>query len=166
MLAGRTPALADLGKLPYTEMVIRESLRLYPPAPSVAREPVEDIHCGGYRIRKGSLILVHTYAMQRDPRFFPDPERFDPDRFAAGWEERIPRFAYLPFGAGPRVCIGNSFAMMEARLILAVIAAQWKLSPAADEEIAPRQLVTLRPGGPVRMRMEKRAGTMPMKAAV
>jgi len=153
VLAGRPPAMDDLPKLPYTEMIIREAIRLYPPAPGFAREPIENVTIGGYDVLKGSVVTVNTYALQRDGRFFPDPERFDPERFAPGWEERIPRYAYLPFGGGPRVCIGNGFAMMEARLILATVAQRYKLSLEPLEEIAPIQLVTLRPSRPVRMKL-------------
>jgi cytochrome P450 len=156
VLAGRMPSLADLPKLPYTEMVIREAIRLYPPAPGVAREPIEDVRLGGYDVPKGSIITINMYALQHDGRFFPDPERYDPCRFSPGWEERIPRYAYLPFGSGPRVCIGHSFAMMEARLVLATVAQQYRLSLESDEPVRPVQLVTLRPGGPVRMRITRR----------
>ena len=114
VLAGRPPALADLPQLPCTEMVIRETMRLYPPAPIIARESIEEVTVGGYRVAKRSLITISPWAIHRDSRFFPDPERFGP-----GWERRIPRYAYIPFGGGPRVCIGNGFAMMETRLILA-----------------------------------------------
>ncbi len=85
--------------------------------------------------------------MQRDERFFEDPERFEPERFAKGWEERIPRYAYLPFGGGPRVCIGNGFAMMEAQLILATVAQKWKRALESEEEIKPIQMLALRPAG-------------------
>ena len=137
-------------------MLVREVLRLYPPAPGVAREPIEDVEIGGYVVPKGSLITVNTYALQRDRRFFDDPERFDPQRFARGWEERIPRYAYLPFGGGPRVCIGNGFAMMEARLIVATIAQRCRLSLEPGQNVVPRQLVTLRPKEHVRMRVHVR----------
>jgi cytochrome P450 len=156
VLAGRAPTVTDLPNMPYTEMVIRESLRLYPPAPAFGREPIEDVTIGAYEVPKGSLVMVNSYAMQRDARFFTDPDRFNPDRFAAGWEERVPRYAYLPFGGGPRVCIGNGFAMMEARLILATVAQRWKLSLETADEIRPKQVVTVRPSGPLRMRIEKR----------
>ena len=158
LLAGRAPSVDDLPRLPYTEMVIREAIRLYPPAPGIGREPVQDVTIADYSIPKGSLVLVNTYAIQHDQRFFDDPERYDPDRFAPGWEERIPRYAYLPFGGGPRVCIGNGFAMMEARLILATIAQHYKLSLETDETIRPIQLVTLRPSGLVRMKIQRREG--------
>jgi cytochrome P450 len=157
VLGGRAPAMTDLPKLPYTDMVVREAIRLYPPAPQFAREPIRDVSIGKYVVVRGSLILVNTYALQRDERFFAEPERFDPERFAKGWEERIPRYAYLPFGGGPRVCIGNGFAMMEARLVLATVAQRYRLSLEPGQDIRPVQLVTLRPNGPVRMQIERRA---------
>jgi cytochrome P450 len=157
VLGGRGPAPGDLAGLPYTEMILRESMRLYPPAPQFARQAIEDVVIGGWEVPKDSLIVISTYALQRDGRFFSDPAKFDPDRFAPGWEERIPRYAYLPFGAGPRVCIGNGFAMMEARLILAEIAQRCKLSLTSAGEIKPALLVTLRPASPVRMRVHRRA---------
>ena len=166
VLGGRVPALADLPKLPYTEMVIREAIRLYPPAPGFAREPIDDVTIGGYLISKGSLVTVNTYAIHHDERFFPDPERFDPQRFAPGWEERIRRHAWLPFGGGPRICIGNGFAMMEARLILATVAQRYRLSLESPGEIAPVQLVTLRPSEPVLMRLRERRRATPASIAV
>jgi cytochrome P450 len=156
VLEGRAPTLIDLSYLPYTEMVVREALRLYPPAPGVAREPIEDVTIGGYLVPKRSLISVNTFAMQRDARFFPDPERFDPGRFAPGWEQRLQRFAYLPFGGGPRVCIGNSFAMMEARLILAAVSQRWQLALEPHQAVVPIQLVTVRAQDGIRMRLTKR----------
>ena len=156
VLAGHPPSISDLPRLPYTEMVIREALRLYPPAPGFAREPIEDVTIAGYEVPKGSFITISPYVLHHDTRFFPDPERFDPERFAPGWEERIPRYAYLPFGSGPRVCIGNGFAMLETRLILATVAQHFRLSLESNETIRPVQLVTLRPSGPVRMRLERR----------
>ena len=156
VLGGRTPAVSDLPNLPYTEMIAREAMRLYPPAAGFAREPIEDVTIGGYLVPKGSLVTVNTYALQRDPRFFDNPERFDPERFAAGWEERIPRYAYLPFGGGPRVCIGNGFAMMEARLVLATLAQRWSLSLEPRQDIKPIQLVTVRPKDGIRMKLHAR----------
>jgi cytochrome P450 len=155
-LQGRTPTPADLANLPYTEMVVREAMRLYPPAAGVAREPIEDVEIGGYVVPKGSLVTANMFALHRDPRFFDAPERFDPERFARGWEDRIPRGAYLPFGGGPRVCIGNGFAMMEARLILATLAQRWRLTLEPDQEVTPTQLVTVRPKNGLRMRVQLR----------
>jgi cytochrome P450 len=155
-LGDRVPALADLPNLPYSDMVVRESMRLYPPAPGFAREPIEDVTIGGYVVPKGSLVSVSTYALHRDPRFFADPERFDPQRFAPGWEDRIPRYAYLPFGGGPRVCIGNGFAMMEARLILTAVVQRYQLRLEPGQQVVPVQLVTVRPKDGVRMTIVKR----------
>jgi cytochrome P450 len=156
VLRGRAPTVADLAQLPYTEMVVRESMRLYPPAAGFAREPIEDVRIGGYDVPRGSIVTVNTYALHRDPRFFDDPERFDPERFSVGWEERIPRYAFLPFGGGPRVCIGNGFAMMEARLIVATVVQRCHLSLEPGQEIVPMQLVTVRPKHGIRMRASKR----------
>jgi cytochrome P450 len=157
VLGGRVPSLADLPNLPYTEMVVREALRLYPPAPGVAREPIEDVTIGGYVVPSGSLISVTSYVMHRDARFFPDPERFEPARFAPGWEQRLPRYAYLPFGGGPRVCIGISFAMMEARLILAAVAQRWRMTLEPDQTVVPMQLVTVRARDGIRVRLVRRS---------
>jgi len=157
VLGQRTPTAADLPNLPYTDMIVREALRLYPPAPGVAREPIEDVTLAGYVVPRGSLISIDTYAMHRDPRFFHDPERFDPERFAVGWEDRIPRYAYLPFGGGPRVCIGNGFALMEARLILATVAQRFRLTLEPNQDVRPIQLVTVRPRNGVRLRATTRA---------
>ena len=165
VLEGRAPEPADLAKLPYTEMVIRESLRLYPPAAAVAREPIEDVTIARYRVPKGSLVSINTYALQRDARFYSDPERYDPERFAPGWEERIPRYAYLPFGAGPRVCIGNAFAVMEARLILATVAQRYKLSLEPNQKVVPMQVITVKPRGPVRLKLRRRADAGKVSAA-
>ncbi len=164
VVRGRAPSGADLPNLPYTDMVVREAIRLYPPAPGFAREPIEDINIGGYVVPKGSLVSISAYALHRDPRFFPDPERFDPERFAPGWEDRIPRHAYLPFGGGPRICIGNGFAMTEARLILATVAARYQFALEPDQQVVPVQLVTLRPKNGIRMRLRRRSQFDPSEA--
>jgi cytochrome P450 len=154
VLGGRAPTATD--SLSYADMVIREALRLYPPAPQFARESIENVNIGGYEVRRGSLIVVSTYSIHHDERFFTDPERFNPERFAAGWEERIPRYAYLPFGGGPRVCIGNGFAMMEARLILATMAQRWQFVLEPGQEVVATPLVTLRPRNGIRMKVRLR----------
>jgi len=156
VLKGRAPTVADLPSLPYGDMVVREAMRLYPPAPGFAREPIEDVLIGGYVIPRGSLIIVSTYALHRDPRFFQAPESFDPERFAPGWEERIPRYAYLPFGGGPRVCIGSGFAMMEARLVLGTVVQRYRLRLEPNQEVVPAQMVTIRPKHGIRMRVSRR----------
>jgi cytochrome P450 len=156
-LRGREPRAVDLSQLPYTEMVVREAMRLFPTAPAFARQPIDDVVIGGYEIPKGSLVTVSTYALHHDERFFPQPEEFIPDRFAPGWEGRIPRCAYLPFGAGPRVCIGSEFAMAETRLVLAMVAQRCRLLLEPNIEIKPKQLLSLKPSVPVRMRVQMRA---------
>jgi cytochrome P450 len=145
VLQGRQPTFDDLPKLPYTEMVIKESMRLYPPAWSVTREAVEDVTIGSYPVKKGQIIIANIYGIHRDSRFFPNPDAFIPERFSAENEKQLPKYAYLPFGAGPRVCIGNAFAMMEARLLLATILPQFRLALAPGQQVAPERVFTLRP---------------------
>jgi cytochrome P450 len=158
VLDGRTPTLHDLPKLPYTDMVIKEALRLYPPAWILnGRTPLEDIEVAGYTVPKGSLIFLSPYVLHRDPRYFPEPESFKPERWTDGLEKRIPRYAYFPFGGGPRVCIGNQFALMEARLVLATIAQHYKLTLQPDHPVIPDPLITLRPRHGIRMRVLERA---------
>jgi cytochrome P450 len=151
VLGGRPPRADDLPQLPYTEMVVKESMRLYPPAWIVARQAIEDADLGGFVLPKYSTVFISPYSLHRDPRYFEDPDRFDPERFAPGREELIPRSAYLPFGAGPRVCIGNSFAMLEARLVLATMAQHVGLALVGSEPIWPSPLITLRPDRPILM---------------
>jgi cytochrome P450 len=156
VLRGRTPTTTDLANLPYSEMVVREAIRLYPPAPGFAREPIEDVSIGAYVVPKGSLVSVSTYALHRDPRFFDDPESFDPQRFGPGWEVRVPRYAYLPFGGGPRACIGSGFAMMESRLVLSTVVPRYQLHLEPNQQVVPIQLVTVRPKNGIRMRLMRR----------
>lgn len=150
-LDGQPPSVRDLQRLPYLEMVVKESMRLYPPAGGATREPIQDVELGGYVIPKGAAVAVSSFAMHRNPRFFSSPEHFDPERFSPEREAQIPKYAYLPFGAGPRVCIGNVFAMMEARIILATLLQRWTLSLAPGEQIRAEQLFTIRPRGGLKM---------------
>ncbi len=144
-LGDRPATMADLANLKYTEMVVKEGMRLYPPAASVGREPIEDTQVGDYMIPKGSLVTLAIYAMHRNPAVFPNPDVFDPERFSPENEKTIPRYGYLPFGGGPRVCIGNSFALMEARLLLVTMIQHAELSLMPGQSIVPKQLVTVRP---------------------
>jgi cytochrome P450 len=139
------PTMQDLPKLHYSDMVLKESMRLYPPAWVISREVMEDITIGGCDIGRGSIVIMSQYVMHRHPRYFDEPEQFMPARFAPGWEERVPRYAYFPFGGGPRVCIGNSFAMMEATLVLATIMQRYHLALVSGQQVEPEPLVTLRP---------------------
>ena len=146
-LAGRAPTADDLPRLPYTRAVLAESMRLYPPAWTIGREPKEDFDSGGYRVRAGTIVLVSPWLMHRDPRWWPDPLRFDPERWTPEREAEQPRFAYFPFGGGPRKCIGEGFAWTEGILVLATLAQRWKLRHAPDVEVGRQPLITLRPTG-------------------
>ena len=151
VLAGRLPTLEDLPRLEYTTMVLSESMRLYPPAWAMGREALEDVSIGPYRLRKGSMIFFSQYIVHRDPRWFPHPERFWPERFTAEAKAARPRFAYFPFGGGGRQCIGESFAWMEATLALATIAQRWRLALVPGQTIEPQPKITLRPKNGIRV---------------
>jgi len=153
MLGGRLATIADLPKLPLTEQIVRETLRLCPIAWINFREASEDVVIGGMPVPKGSQIWFIPYTLHHDPRFFEDPERFSPERFAEGWEDRIPKHAYFPFGGGPRVCIGNGFAILEARLILATVASRYRLTLPPDHavEVSAGALLTVKGGLPMKV---------------
>jgi cytochrome P450 len=144
VLGGRRPTLSDLPHLPYTEGVVHEALRLYPPAWMLGREAAETLELGGYRIARGTTIFLTAYVIHRDPRWFEDPDAFRPERWGGGLLQRIPRYAYFPFGGGPRICIGNSFAQLEAALVLATIARAHRLRPAPAARVEPLPSMTLR----------------------
>jgi cytochrome P450 len=155
-LGGRPPTPADLPRLPYTERVVLETLRLYPPVYAVGREAITDCEVGGYRVPAGTTLLMSQWVVHRDGRFFADPEMFNPDRWSEDLGRAIPRFAYFPFGGGPRVCIGNSFALMEAALILATVVPRFRLTLVARQEIVPRAFLTLRPEHGMQMVVTRR----------
>ncbi len=157
VLAGRVPTAEDLPRLRYTDMVIREVMRLYPSAYTIGRQAIDPCELDGYRVPAGGTVLMSQWAVHRDPRWFDEPERFLPERWADGLERRLPKFAYFPFGGGPRVCIGNHFAMMEATLALATLLRHWRVSvPAGEPDVRPRPMVTLRPSAPVRLVVHRR----------
>lgn len=154
---GRTPSAEDTASLRYAEMVAAETMRLYPPAWGLGRLAVEDHEAGGFHVPKGSLVLVSQYVMHRDPRYFPDPERFDPERWTSEAKEARPAFSYFPFGGGVRRCIGEGFAWMEITLVLATLARRWRMCLDATHAVKTKALLTLRPGrGGVRMKLESR----------
>lgn len=155
-LGARLPAVADLDALPYTEQVLKESMRLYPPVYMVARQAREDTTIGGHAVPRGSEVVLWIYHTHRDPRWFPDHAAFRPERFAPAAEAALPRFAWLPFGAGPRACIGRSFAMMEAKLLLAVIAQRSRLALAPGHRVEALPRVTLVPRYGMKMTVRAR----------
>jgi cytochrome P450 len=157
VLEGRPPSLALLPRLPYAMQVFKEAMRLYPPVYMVLRRAMRDVAIGGFELRKNDVVVVDVIGMHRRPDYFPEPLRFDPDRFAPEAEKAIPKHAYLPFGAGPRVCIGNHFALMEGQIILAHLAQhlRFDLAP-GHEEVGFEPLITLRPKGGVHVRVHRR----------
>jgi len=158
VLGGSAPTLAGLPRLPYTEMVIKESMRLYPPAWGIGRRAIKDFELNGYRVPAGTNVFLMQWITHRDARLFPEPDRFDPER----WRDdpirrgRLPRFAYFPFGGGPRVCVGAGFAMMEATLLLATIAQRYSFSLPANSSITPLFSITLRPKNGLTMCLHSR----------
>ena len=157
VLAGRQPALADLPHLPYSLQIIKEAMRLYPPAWILnGRLARQDAEIGGYTIPKGSTVFVSPYVMHRLPQYFAEPEAFKPERFTPEFEKSLPKFAYMPFGGGARVCIGNAFAMMEAQLILAAVAQKYRLALAQTGPVRYHAQITLTPENGIQMRVMER----------
>jgi cytochrome P450 len=141
---GRAPKVEDLTRLRVTGAVVREAMRLFPPAWVLARTAIEDVTIGGYDVPAGAVVFVSPYATHRHPQFWPDPESFDPRRFEPERLEALHRFAYIPFGGGSRVCIGASFAMMELVLVVATIAQKWRLVLEPGQRVERLAAVTLR----------------------
>lgn len=161
VLQGRSPTYKDLAKLPYSLQVVKEALRLYPPAYAIARRALHDVDIDGYRFHKEGIVAVAPYTIHRRSDYFPDPDRFNPDRFTSENEKKLPRYAYMPFGAGPRICIGNYFAMMEAHLILTTLAQRviFELVPGQRVLPDPAISLTLRPRYGVRVLVHRRDTT-------
>jgi cytochrome P450 len=151
VLGGRAPTFADLPKLGYAMQVFKEAMRLYPPAYAVGRLAMRDVTIGGVRIAAGTDVVVNTVGMHHSARLFPDPERFDPERFEPSAEKKLPRGAYIPFGGGTRVCVGNHFALMEGQIILADLAQRVELKLTSTAPVEPDPMVTLRPHGELSM---------------
>jgi cytochrome P450 len=156
VLAGRLPEFSDVAQLRYTEMVLAESMRLYPPAWAIGRLTLDDYEVGGYRLPTGSLVLLSQYVMHRDARYFNEPERFDPLRWLPEAKEARPQYSYFPFGGGPRRCIGEGFAWMEGILLIAALAQRWRLRLVPDHPVKTQPVITLRPRHGMLMTLEKR----------
>ena len=158
VLGGRVPTPSDLPQLVYTDMVLRESMRLYPPVWVIGRRALAPFRLGEYELPADTNVLISQLILHKDPRYFPEPQRFDPDRWSAGDPRAVslPRFAYFPFGGGPRVCIGAGFAMMEAVLLLATIAQQFHIQIASGQKVKMQPTVTLRPRNGIPVTLKRR----------
>ena len=156
VLGGRAPSVADLPRLKYAEMVVTEAMRLYPPAYGLGRQAVRATTLAGHPVGSGDIVIAPTWVVHRDGRWFEKPEAFRPERWAGELAHRLPRYAYFPFGGGPRQCIGNGFALMEAILLLTTIAQRFRLSLVAGQRITPTPYVTLRPVPGIRVQLARR----------
>jgi cytochrome P450 len=157
VLGGRLPSLEDLDRLPYLDGVIKETLRLYPPAYILGRTAIEPFGIGAYFFPAGTTVLMSQWVVHRDKRFFSDPQVFRPERWLDGLAERLPAYAYFPFGGGPRRCIGQGFALMEAALVTAVLAQRYRFRSVPDHLVVPEPLITLRPKHGIRMTVHARS---------
>ncbi len=155
-LQGRTPTYDDIPRLRYVEMVMAESMRLYPPAWAMGRYALKDFRLGDFLLPAKTTVLTSQFIMHRDPRFFPDPLRFDPERFTPEAKARRTKFTYFPFGAGQRQCIGESFAWMEGVLLLSTIGQKWKFNLLPGHQVEPEPLITLRPKYGMKMFVHRR----------
>jgi cytochrome P450 len=156
VLGSRLPSVEDLPRLSYTRKVLSESMRLYPPAYGIGRQALSDVEIDGYLIPRDSSVLMSQFVVHRDPRWWPEPRRFDPDRWDPEEEAKRPRYSYFPFGGGSRICIGESFAWMEGILVLATLAQEWRLRLVPDHPIALDPKITLRPKHGMRMTVSRR----------
>lgn len=156
VLGGRLPTMEDLPRLKYCERIAKESMRLYPPAYGLGRESIEECEIGGFRMPAKTQVFMFQWVTQRDPRFFDEPERFNPDRWTEEFSNSLPKYAYFPFGGGPRFCIGNSFAMMEIVLVLATIGRRFRLTLAPDQSVTLLPAMSLRPRDGIRMNVARR----------
>ncbi len=163
-LGDRDPQAEDFPRLPYTYRVFQESMRLYPPVYMIGREAVRPTEIGGYQIPKNGMVVVSQYATHHDPKYFPDPERFDPDRWLPEYAESRPKFSYYPFGGGQRLCIGEHFAWMEGVLALATVGRRWKMRLRPGHQVGLDPRITLRPLGGMPMVVHARSAS-PTQAA-
>jgi cytochrome P450 len=154
---GDRPATADdIPRLKFTESVVMEAMRLFPPAWAIGRESAQQVELGGYSFPAGTTILISPWVLHRDPRYFSEPEAFRPERWMGNLARELPRFAYMPFGGGPRICIGQRFAMIEAILVLATMAQRFSIEWQARRKVAPFPSITLRPDGGVWVKIKER----------
>jgi cytochrome P450 len=156
VLGDRPPTMSDLPRLRLADMVVSESLRLYPPAYALGREAVNDCTIGEYSVPAGASVFMSPYVVHRDARWFDEPERFLPERWAGNAAQRLPRFAYFPFGGGPRICIGNRFAIMEAVLLLTCMVRRFRFKLHDPDSVAFFPTITLRPANGMRMTVSRR----------
>jgi cytochrome P450 len=156
VLGGRLPTMEDLARLQYTEMIAKESMRLYPPAYALGREAVEECEIGGFRVPRGAQVFMFQWSTQRDARFFVEPERFCPERWTEEFSNSLPKYAYFPFGGGPRACIGNYFAMMEVVLLLATIGQRFRFSLLPDHPVSLMPAMSLRPKDGIKVTVNSR----------
>jgi len=156
VLNGRHPTAADYWSLRYTEKVVKESMRLRPPAWALGRRAIKDCIIGGLEIKKGTAILISQWLMHHDERYFKNAKKFDPDRWSSNFTDTLPKFAYFPFGGGPRICIGNGFAMMETVLLIAMIMQQYRLNHIHGQSVELLPAVTLRATHGIKMALSKR----------
>lgn len=155
VLQGNLPTIQDLSRLTYTQQVIKESMRLYPPVSLLGREAAEDTTIGDYEIAQGTKIMISQWVMHRHPKYFPDPEVFQPERWTEEFEKQLPRGVYFPFGDGPRICIGKGFAQMEAALLLATIAQRFQVELVPGFPIVPQPSITLRPEYGIKVKIKQ-----------
>lgn len=153
VLGGRTPGFEDIHALSYTRQVFMEAMRLYPPVWTLSRQAMEDDAIGAVPVPKGTTVMLCSYAVHRRPEYWPNPEGFDPDRFAPDAVKQRPRHAYFPFGGGQRKCLGERFAMLEAMIVMAMVLQRYRLELVPGQRIEPEPMITLRPAGSVRMQL-------------
>jgi cytochrome P450 len=156
VIGDRLPTVGDLPLLRYTEAIAKESMRLYPPAYGVGREAIKDFELGGFRIPARSQLFMFQWATQRDPRYFTEPNRFYPERWTEELTNSLPKYAYFPFGGGPRACIGNYFAMMEVVLLLATIARRFRFSLLPEHPVSLMPAMSLRPANGIKVELHER----------
>ena len=159
VLGGRLPGVEDIPSLGLVERIVTEAMRLYPPAWIIGRRALEDYPVGGFVAPARSIFVMSQYVVQRDPRYYRDPDRFDPDRWTPEFRAALPKFAYFPFGGGPRQCIGESFAWMELALVVATLAQRWSLSHVPGHRVELQPVITLRSKYGMEMTLHARGST-------